>query len=300
MPRAILVTGATGRQGGAVIKALRGTDFEILALTRSASSPSAQKLASSSPNIKLIEGDLDDTEAVFKNAKSATSKPIWGVYSVQAQVKGDVTIEETWGKNLIDSSIAAGVEFFVYSSVDRGGEKSSSTPTDVPHWMTKHKIEQYLQEKAADTQMQFAVLRPVAFMENVTNDFAGKAMAATWQYALKDRPMQLVATKDIGAFAAEAFKYPEEYTGRYLSIVGAELTFDQANAVFRERIGIDMPKTFGFVACVGMVAVPAVGKMFNYLKKNPTGASVEESRKRYPDLMDFGTWLEKESQFRKQ
>ncbi|KAF2443030.1 NAD(P)-binding protein [Karstenula rhodostoma CBS 690.94] len=300
MSRTILVTGATGRQGGAVIKALHDTDFQILALTRSASSPSAQKLASSSPNIKLIEGDLDNTEAVFKNAKAATNSPIWGVYSVQAQVKGNVAIEETWGKNLIDSSIAAGVEFFVYSSVDRGGDKSSSTPTDVPHWTTKHNIEKYLEEKAAGTQMKFTVLRPVAFMENVTNDFAGKAMAATWQSALKHRPLQLIATKDIGAFAAEAFKHPEECTGRYLSIAGAELTFDQANAVFKERIGTDMPRTFEFVACIGLVAVKSVGSMFNYLKSNGTGASLEQSRKIYPGLMDFGTWLEKESQFRKQ
>ncbi|KAF9734412.1 hypothetical protein PMIN06_009965 [Paraphaeosphaeria minitans] len=300
MSRTILVTGATGRQGGAVIKALQNTDFEILALTRSASSPSAQKLAKSSSNIKLVEGDLDDTEAVFRNAKAATNNPIWGVYSVQAQVKGNVGVEETWGKNIIDSSIAAGVEFFVYSSVDRGGKKSSSTPTEVPHWITKHNLEKYLEAKAAGTQMKYTVLRPVAFMENVTNDFAGKAMAATWNYALKDKPMQLVATRDIGNFAAEAFKHPEEYSGRYLSIAGAELTYDQANAVFKEKIGMDMPRTFSLVACIGLIAVPAIGKMFNYLKKNATGASIEESRKIYPGLLDFGTWLETESQFRKQ
>ncbi|KAJ4360044.1 uncharacterized protein N0V89_000603 [Didymosphaeria variabile] len=300
MARTILVTGATGRQGGAVIKALQGTDFEILALTRNTSSPSAQKLASSSPNIKLIEGDLDNTSVVFKNAAAATNNPIWGVYSVQGKPAGDITIEETWGKNLIDSSISARVEFFIYSSVDRGGEKSSSTPTDVPHWMTKHNIEKYLEEKAAGTQMKYAVLRPVAFMENITNDFAGKAMASMWQSALKDKPLQLVATKDIGAFAAQAFNHPEEYEGRYLSIAGAELTFDQANAIFKEKIGTDMPETFGFVACIALAAVKSVGNMFNYLKKQGTGANLEECSKIYPGLMDFGTWLEKESQFRKQ
>ncbi|KAL1592300.1 hypothetical protein SLS60_011377 [Paraconiothyrium brasiliense] len=300
MSRTILITGATGRQGGSAIKALQGTDFEILALTRNSSSPSAQKLANSSPNIKLIEGDLDNTSAVFKNAAAATNNPIWGVYSVQGKPAGDITIEETWGKNLIDSSILANVKFFVYSSVDRGGEKSSSTPTDVPHWMTKHNIEKYLEEKAAGTQMKYAVLRPVAFMENITNDFAGKAMASMWQYALKDRPLQLIATKDIGAFAGEAFKHPEEYEGQYLSIAGAELTFDQANAIFKDKIGTDMPETFGFVACIALAAVKSVGNMFNYLKKQGTGANVEECRKIYPSLMDFGTWLEKESQFRKQ
>ena len=300
MSKTILVTGATGRQGGSVIKALHDTDFEILALTRNASSPSAQKLASSSPNIKLIEGDLDNTDLVFKNAAAATNNPIWGVYSVQGKPAGDISIEETWGKSLIDASIAAGVQFFVYSSVDRGGAKSSSTPTDVPHWVTKHHIEKYLEEKAAGTQMKYAVLRPVAFMENITNDFAGKAMASMWQSALKDRPLQLIATKDIGAFAAQAFKNPEEWAGRYQSIAGAELTFDQANAVFKEKIGKDMPETFGFVACIALAAVKSVGNMFNYLKKEGTGADVAECKQIYPELLDFGTWLEKESQFKKQ
>ena len=299
MSRTILITGATGRQGGSVIKALQGTDFEILALTRNASSPSAQKLASSSPNIKIIEGDLDNTELVFKNAKAATNNPIWGVYSVQGKPTGDISIEETWGKSIIDASIAAGVQFFVYSSVDRGGAKSSTTPTDIPHWVTKHNIEKYLEEKAAGTQMRYTVLRPVAFMENITNDFAGKAMASMWQSALKDRPLQLIATKDIGAFAAQAFKNPEEWAGRYQSIAGAELTFDQANAVFKERIGKDMPETFGFVACLALAAVKSVGNMFNYLKKEGTGADVAECKKIHPGLLDFGTWLETESQFRK-
>ncbi|KAJ4291725.1 hypothetical protein N0V90_009620 [Kalmusia sp. IMI 367209] len=300
MSRTILITGATGRQGGAVIKALHNTDFEILALTRNPSSPSAQKLASSSPNIKLVEGDLDNTEAVFKNAASATSNPIWGVYSVQAKPAGDLSIEETQGKSLIDASIAAGVKFFVYSSVDRGGEKSSDTPTDVPHWITKHHIEKYLEEKAAETPMKYAIVRPVAFMENITNDFAGKAMASMWQSALKDKPLQLIATKDIGFFAAQAFMHSDEYAGRYISIAGAELTFDQANAIFKEKIGKDMPETYGFVAHLALHAVKSVGNMFKYLKKSGTGADLQECRKIHPDLMDFGTWLEKESQFRKQ
>ncbi|KAF1976393.1 NAD(P)-binding protein [Bimuria novae-zelandiae CBS 107.79] len=300
MSRTILVTGATGRQGGSVIKALRNTPFEILALTRDLSSPSAQKLANSSPHIKLIQGDLDNPSLVFQNAIAATSNPIWGVFSVQGKPAGDISIEETWGKSLIDASIAAGVQFFVYSSVDRGGAKSSSTPTDVPHWATKHHIEKYLEERAAGTQMRYAVLRPVAFMENITNDFAGKAMASMWRSALKERPLQLVATADIGAFAAQAFLHPEEWAGRYQSIAGAILTFEEANAVFKERIGRDMPETFGFVACAALAAVKSVGNMFEYLKKEAPGADVDECRRIYPELMDFGTWLERESQFRRE
>lgn len=296
----ILVTGATGRQGGSVIKALQGTDFEILALTRSTSSPSAAKLEKAYPNVKLLQGDQDDAPAIFEAAKELTSNPIWGVFNVQAKVAGpDKTIEEVQGKAMIDASLAAGVQFFVYSSVDRGGEKSAITPTSVPHWTTKHNIEKYLEEKAVGTTMEYTILRPTAFMEGITNDFMGKAMASMWQQALpKDKSLQLVATKDIGWFAADAFKYPQEYSGRATSLAGAELTFDEANAIFKQRIGTDMPSTYGIVSHLLLKTVKDVGLMFKFLKKEGNGADIKELRSRHPGLTDFGTWLQVESPFR--
>ena len=83
--RAILITGATGKQGGAVINALlkRKTDFEILALTRNPQSPSAQRLARKHPNIKLLDGNLDAIDDVFRKARETTKLPIWGVFNVQ-------------------------------------------------------------------------------------------------------------------------------------------------------------------------------------------------------------------------
>lgn len=87
MSRALLITGATGKQGGAVIKALLAAkaDFEVLAVTRDATSPSAQRLAGKSSNIKIVQGNLDDCDSIFKAAKAASSTPIWGVYSVQVR-----------------------------------------------------------------------------------------------------------------------------------------------------------------------------------------------------------------------
>lgn len=87
MSRAILITGATGKQGRAVIDALLSatSDFQLLAVTRDANSPSAQKLASKSKLISIVQGNLDDTEEIFKEAKKATSLPIWGAFSVQVR-----------------------------------------------------------------------------------------------------------------------------------------------------------------------------------------------------------------------
>jgi uncharacterized protein YbjT (DUF2867 family) len=87
MGRTILVTGATGNQGGAVVNALlaANADFNILALTRDANSSSSQKLKAKSPAISIVQGDLNDTENVFKTAKAASNQPIWGVFSVQVR-----------------------------------------------------------------------------------------------------------------------------------------------------------------------------------------------------------------------
>lgn len=86
MPRPILVTGATGNQGGAVVQALlaspRRSDFTIYALTRSIDSPSAKRLAAKGDNIKLVQGDLDHVEEIFK----AAPEPYWGVFSMQVSL----------------------------------------------------------------------------------------------------------------------------------------------------------------------------------------------------------------------
>lgn len=81
----ILITGATGKQGGSLIRSLvsRNAPFEILAVTRNPTSTSAQKLKNLSSSIKLVEGDLDQPAAMFQKAQSLSSAPIWGVYSVQ-------------------------------------------------------------------------------------------------------------------------------------------------------------------------------------------------------------------------
>lgn len=85
MSRTVLICGATGKQGGAVLNNLikEKANFNILAVTRNATSPSAQRLLQKSSNIKLVQGDLADPAAIFKTARGLAQQPIWGVFSVQ-------------------------------------------------------------------------------------------------------------------------------------------------------------------------------------------------------------------------
>lgn len=140
-PRNILVTGATGKQGGAVIKALLAKpppyDFHILALTRKTTSSAAQALAAN-PKVTLVEGDLENAGDIFTKAGGVGS--VFAVFCVVLpSMKKNTEGQETrQGTNLVDAALANDVKHFVYSSVDRGGpNKSEVDATNVPHFITK-------------------------------------------------------------------------------------------------------------------------------------------------------------------
>ncbi len=172
MAKVILVTGATGKQGGAVIEALlsqKAETFNILAVTRDVSRSAAKRLSSRSPSIKLVQGDLDEVPGLFREAQNVAGQPVWGVYSVQVSMGKGVTSEGEirQGKALIDESIKAGVKHFVYSSVERGGDHVSwDNPTPIPHFRTKCEIEHHLRDATATGKpgenMGWTILRPVA------------------------------------------------------------------------------------------------------------------------------------------
>jgi uncharacterized protein YbjT (DUF2867 family) len=302
MSRAILITSATGKQGTATIDALlkANADFEILALTRNAQSASAQKLKAKSPKVKLITGHLNNVEDVFQKAAQATKLPIWGVFSVQVAIGDGATpeSEEKQGKALIDASIAHGVKHLVYSSVDRGGDKSDTEATSVPHFASKYRVEQHLFEKTANGEMDWVVLRPVAFYENLVPGFLGKVFATSWDAVVKETPLQLVATSDIGFFAAQAFMKPEEWKGKKLSLAGDELTYQQFKSVFEKKTGQTLPTTFRFISAAIHMMVKDLGLMFKWFGAEGYGADISKVRQINPDLKDFATWLKEDSQFK--
>ncbi|EGU83177.1 hypothetical protein FOXB_06299 [Fusarium oxysporum f. sp. conglutinans Fo5176] len=290
MSRALLITGATGKQGSSVINALiaKNADFLLLAATRNKESPSAKKLASKSSNIKLIEGDLDSIPALFSAAKQAAGTvPLWGVYSVQLSMGKGVTLEGEvrQGKGLIDESIKAGIKHFVYSSVDRGGdEKSWKDATVVPHFKTKHEIEHYLRDSTANgkSPMNWTILRPTAFMENLEPGFATKVFLTMIRDTLKNKPLQWTATEDIGFFAAEAFTDPQAWGKQAISLAGDEITFAQLSEAFEHATGGPAGTTFGLLGKALKYGVAELGIMVNWFRDEGYGADLAKVRQLNP------------------
>ncbi|KAL8685737.1 MAG: hypothetical protein Q9218_007573, partial [Villophora microphyllina] len=304
----LLITGATGKQGKALINTLlsspQAKDFTILALTRNKASTSANALASKSPSIKLIQGNLDDPHPVFASALEATKgAPIWGVYSVQQAVQDGATEENETkqGKALVDLAVDHGVKHFVYSSVDRGGAKSGDNPTYVPHFRSKHNIEKHLLSKSEDGQkMSYTIIRPVAFMDGLIPGFMGKVFATMFKISLKpSKPLQYVAVSDIGFFAAQGFLEPEDpaFKNQAINLAGDELTFEQLNGVFEKKMGYPLPVTYEFLARFVKWMLKEVNVMLRWFDEEGYGADIPALRKMHPGLKGFGEWLETESNF---
>ena len=290
--RKILITGATGKQGGAVTEALIASQapFQILALSRNVSR--AQSLASK-PNVTVVQGDISNPASIFE-----ANNPIYGVFCVT--VPGKKGAEEAQAKPLIDESLKNGVEHFVFTSVERGGtDRSETNPTNVPHFISKHRIEEYLREKSDNgSKMSYTILRPVAFMDNMSPDFMGKAFASLWG-TMGNKPLQLISVRDIGLFGARAFTDPS-YKNRAIGLAGDELTLAQGKKVFKETMGFDMPETFGFVGSLIRWMVAEAGAMFRWFEAEGYAVDIQALRKEEPRLQDLSKWLKESSKFPKE
>ena len=272
--RTVLVTGATGKQGGAVARHMLAHEWSIRALTRDPESRAAKALADL--GAELARGDLEDPASLH-----AAVRGVYGVYSVQDFWSVGAKREVTQGKNLADAAKNASVEHFVYSSV--GGADRN---TGIDHWESKWEIEKHIRKLG----LPATILRPAAFMEGYYSEPVELAiLQGKLMFPIRaDKSYQTIATSDIGAFVALGFDRPKEFIGLELEIAGSELTNPQAAEVFTRVLG--KPVEFQ------ELPIPD-GKewyqMFRWFNDAGFQADIAGLRKRYPEvhLQALEEWL---------
>lgn len=218
---AILVTGATGQQGGATARELLAAGHKVFAMTRNPDGAAAQALADAGAHV--VQGDLND-EASLRAALQGK----WGVFAVQNTWEAGVEGEEEQGKRIARLAKDAGVQHFVYASVG-----SAHKATGIPHFDNKFRVEETVRALGFPS---FTILRPVFFMENLASPWfkpgiddgvLGLGMNA-------DTKLQMIAVADIGSYGRIAFERHEELNGKGLDIAGDALTPVEAAAVLGE------------------------------------------------------------------
>jgi len=219
--RTILITGVTGKQGGAVAKALQGTGFHLRGLTRT---PDSQRAAALARNgIDIVKGDLDD-EATLRPALIGA----WGVFSVQNAGEAGVEREEAQGKRLAKLAREAGVEHFVYTSVGSAHKK-----TGIPHFDNKWRIEETVRDLRFPSHV---ILRPVFFMENLVEPFSLQGSTLAWALGPGTK-LQMIAVDDIGWFGARAFADAAALNRREIDLAGDVRTLQEAAEILTDALG---------------------------------------------------------------
>src|SRR6201995_5571997 len=219
--RAILITGATGQQGGAVAQALQGAGFHRRAMTRKPDSERAASLARQ--GIEIIKGDLDD-EATLRRALAGA----WGVFGVQNAGEAGVEREEAQGKRLATLAREAGVEHYVYTSVG-----SAHKQTGIPHFDNKARVEETVRSLRFPSHV---ILRPVFFMENLVAPFSLQNSTLAWAIPPGTK-LQMIAVDDIGWFGARAFTDAAALNRREIDLAGDVRTMPEVAEILTEALG---------------------------------------------------------------
>lgn len=278
----ILVTGATGQQGGAVTRALLARGRPVRALVRDPGTPAARQLARD--GVQLFRGDMADRASLVRAMAGAE-----GVFSVQTFMSpAGLGGEVRQGKAVALAAAQAKVPHLVYTSVG-GAERASG----IPHFETKWAIERYLRALGVPA----TVLRPTFFMDNFAQNGPqltdGKLLV---RLALNPgKPVQLIATKDIGIFAADAFDRPADHIGQAIELAGDELTGPQIAAAFEEVTGFAAQfaeQPLDEVAASEHIPFShEIALMFEWFQQAGYQADIPRLRAQHPGLATFRGWL---------
>ena len=224
----VLITGATGKQGGATARALAGKGFKIRAMTRKPQSDAA-KVVARETGADLVQGDLNDPASLESALKDA-----WGVFAVQNTWEAGVAGEEEQGKRIAKLAREAGVQHYVYTSV-----ASAHRKTGIPHFENKYRIEDTVRSLAFPSHV---ILRPVFFMENLTSSWFLNGDNLNAALAPGTR-LQMIAVSDVGEYGARAFTDAAKLNRREIDIAGDERTMPETAAALSK--GLQREITFG-------------------------------------------------------
>jgi uncharacterized protein YbjT (DUF2867 family) len=279
----IVVTGATGLQGGAVTWHLLKEGWRVRALTRNPESKKAQALAAL--GAEVVQVDLNDVASLRPAFEGA-----YGVYSVQNPFIGGPEAEVRQGKNVADVAKERGVQHIVYGSAGTGRKG-----TGVPSWETKLQVEDHMKE----LELPLTILRPMAFMEVMTEKKFYPAVGA-WHIMPtlmgQSRSVGWLCTDDLGAIAAKAFADPKRFVGQELALASDVQSLEQCREIYREVLGKEpgrfpMPlwlfKRFGFMG-------RDLTTMWRWLRTGDIALDTAPTREIHPEALTVRKWLSRQ------
>ncbi len=232
----VLVTGATGMQGGAVARALRNAGMDVAALVRAPEAAPARALAAE--GVTLAVGDMEDS-ASLKAACAGRD----AVFSMQPAPFADPDSERRQARALIEAARETGVEHMVHTSVSGTGWRERHPDVDAGvtrnYWDSKEDVEAMVRKARFAA---YTIFKPAFYMENFVAPKAGYmfphlAEGELLTAAGPDTVLALVAASDLGAAVTAALTDRRRFAGAEIELGGDALTFPEIAAIITRVTG---------------------------------------------------------------
>ena len=241
MSRLITVFGATGAQGGDVVKALlAGGKFKVRGVTRSVEGKKAKELASQ--GVEMVEANFDKPESLHKAIAGS-----YGVFLVTNFWDGlDGARETKQGKGAVDVCLQEGVRHLVYGGLE-SAEKMYGFVVD--HFDSKARVEDYIMEKAGS--MIWNSVRIAGYFNNFLTFWKPKKLddgSYVFDLAMEGKPMYGMDVEDLGECVASVFNEPESYGGKIIGVATEFITIGQFCAVLNKVLAPTVFKDSGITA----------------------------------------------------
>ncbi len=288
----VLVTGATGTQGGATARALLAAGWQVRFLTRKPTSPAATALVAL--GAQACQGDMNDPTSLDSAMAGAHA-----VFSVQRPDSDGSDSERRHGFALIEVARRAGVRHFVHTSVCEAGRHTQFPRWESGYWYQKYWTDKWdIEEAVRHAGFQhWTVLKPAFLMDN----FLPPKVAAMFPHLREGRlltafapttRLQMIAGSDVAAFARAAMLEPAKFHAQDIDLAAEALTMDEVAATLGRVLG----KTIG-VECVSASDARSAGLFPGWVRSqqwtNEAGyrADIGALGRYGIALTSFDTWL---------
>jgi uncharacterized protein YbjT (DUF2867 family) len=302
----IAVVGATGAQGGGLVRAIladRGGSFAARALTRHPDAEKARTLAAA--GAEVVAADLDDQGSLaraFAGAYGAFCLTnFWEHFSPEKEL--------AQAGNMARAAKAAGVKHVIWSTLEDTRRwvplSDGRMPTlqgryKVPHFDAKGEADQLFRDAGVPTTF----LLTAFYWDNMIHFGSGPQKGPDGRLALifplDDKKLPAIAVEDIGKAAYAIFKRGDEFIGKTVGIAGEHLSGQEMAAALSRALGREIayqavtPEAYrGF----GFPGADDLGNMFQFKRDFNDyyrGArSIEFSRSLNPELLTFERWLDR-------
>jgi uncharacterized protein YbjT (DUF2867 family) len=300
----IAVIGATGAQGGGLVRAIlndRSGQFAVRALTRDVNTDKAKELAKLGAEVVAV--NVDDPESLKKAFRGA-----YGAYCVTFFWEHFSPEKElAQARNMAEAAKAAGLKHVIWSTLEDTRKlvplSDDRMPTlqgnyKVPHFDAKGEANQIFAQLDVPTTFLLTSFYWDNFIHFGMGPKADQSGNLAITFPMGDRKLPGIAAEDIGKCAFGIFARGQEYIGKTVGIAGEHLTGRQMAAVFTDALGKDVkynavePSVYrGF----GFPGADDLGNMFQYKRDFESEfcgvRSIEKSRSLNPTLQSFDSWM---------